>query len=158
VAIIYVTEAADPKQPLRVLGIRDSEIHDFLAIPSAAFRVAYGSEANRRTFDADTWQRLSRAPMVYAALVSPNDRAGSLERKPEGCVIVGDGDWAAVKGLAAIAEEYTRLQAQLEATENRCRGMERNSIRRRDMQESYEQLDDAISRLNDRLRGIALAR
>lgn len=156
VAIIYLTEAADPKEPLRALGLRDNQIRGFLAIPAAAFRIAYGSETNRRTFDADTWQRLARAPMVYAALVSPDDRAGPLERL-EGCVIAGDGDWDAVNRLAAIAEEYSRLQAQLEATENRCRGMERNSIRRRDMQESYEYLDNALSQLSDRLRGIALA-
>ena len=157
-AIIYMTEAADPKEPLRAVGLRDSEIRGFLAIPTAAFRVAYGSETNRRTFDADSWQRLAHPPMVYAALLSPNDRAETLVRKPKGCIIAGDRNvnWDAVNRLAAIAEEYSRLQAQLEATENRCRGMERNSIRRRDMQESYEYLDDAISQLNDRLRGISL--
>ena len=158
VAIIYLTGAADPKEPLRALGLRDSEIRGFLKIPTAAFRVTYGSEANRRTFDADTWQRLSRAPIVYAALVSPNDPAKPLERKPEGCIITGDRNvnWDAVNRLAALAGEYSRLREQLEATENRCRGMETNSIRRRDMQESYEYLDDAIGRLNDRLRGISL--
>jgi hypothetical protein len=36
--------------------------------------------------------------------------------------------------------------------------MERNSIRRREMQESYEYLDGEIERLDNLLKGVALIR
>lgn len=162
ITILYMTDHDDPKVPLRELGIVDADIKDFLAIASAPFRVTYDSPANRLTFNQDTAQRLKTVDVVYAVLLSAME--GSVV--PAQFLAASDGiicadasiDWQSVNRIAGLSQTYTDLQLRLEETEQKCMSMDRNSIRRREMQESYEYLDGEIERLDNLLKGIALKR
>jgi hypothetical protein len=160
ITILYMTDHDDPKAPLKELGIDDADMKGFLEIASAPFRVTYGSPTNRRTFNHDTAQRIKTVDVVYAVLLSTME--GVVGRAKH--LVASDGticadasvDWQSVNRVAELSQTYTDLQKRLEETEQKCMSMDRNSIRRRDMQESYEYLDGEIERLDNLLKGVAL--
>jgi hypothetical protein len=160
ITILYMTDDDDPKAPLRELGIDDADMKEFLEIASAPFRVAYDSPANRRTFNHDTAQRMKTLDVVYAVLLSTmKGVAGGAKHlaASDGIICAGASvDWQSVNRVAELSRTYAELQKRLEATEQKCMSLDRNSIRRRDLQESYEYLDGEIERLDNLLKGVAL--
>ncbi len=160
ITILYMTDHDDPKAPLKELGIVDADMKEFLEIASAPVRVTYGSPANRRTFNHDTAQRIKTVDVVYAVLLSTMEgvvgRAKHLAASDGTICADASVDWQSVNRVAELSQTYTDLQKRLEETEQKCMSMDRNSIRRRDMQESYEYLDGEIERLDNLLKGVAL--
>jgi hypothetical protein len=160
VAILYVTDHDDPKVPLRELGIDDGDVKDFVEIASRPFAVTYGSTANRRIFNENMAQRMRTVDVVYAAIVSTTkgmaERVNSLSAF-DGIICAGASvEWQSVNRVAELSRTYADLLERLAATEEKCMSLDRNSIRRRDLQESYEYLDGEIERLDNLLGSVTL--
>ena len=154
--ILFTWEHDDPKAFLRELGISDAAVSEVVVIPSAAFRLTYGSALNRRNFDDQVAQRIKQAANICA--VRSSAEAGRIARS-SGRAICADAaiHWDAIARVHALSGEYARLAERMDATETKCIATERNSIWRRDLQESYEYLDREIERIGDQLKSISLS-
>jgi len=154
--ILFTWEHDDPKAFLRELGISDAAVSEVVVIPSAAFRLTYGSALNKRNFDDQVAQRVKQAASICA--VRSSAEAGRIARS-SGRAICADAaiHWDAIARVHALSGEYGRLAERMEATETKCMTTERNSIWRRDLQESYEYLEREIERVGDQLKSISLS-
>ena len=154
--ILFTCEHEDPRAILRELGISDAAVSEVVVIPSAAFRLTCGSSLNRRNFDDPAAQRVKQAANVCAARLSIE--AARIARTSERTICADSPiSWSAIGRIHALSAQYARLAERMEATETKCMATERNSIWRRDLQESYDYLDREIERVSDQLKAIALS-
>ena len=154
--ILFTCERNDVKVFLRELGISDTAVYEGMVIPSAAFRLTYGSPLNKGISHDQATQRIKQAANVCAARVSTE--AARIARTSERTICADSPiSWSAIGRIHALSAQYARLTERMEATETKCMATERNSIWRRDLQESYEYLDREIERVSDQLKAIALS-
>ena len=153
---LFTLEHSKPRDFLGALGIGDEAVDEVLIIPSAAFRVTYGSPLNRRILDEQTAERIKQAANICA--VRSSAEAGRIARS-SGRAICADAaiHWDAIARVHALSGEYARLAERMDATETKCIATERNGVWRRDLQESYEYLDREIERIGDQLKSISLS-
>jgi hypothetical protein len=154
--ILFTWEDDDPKTYLRELCISDAAVNEVFVIPTGAFQLTYGSALNKRIFDHQTAQRIKQAANVCAARLSME--AARIARTSERA-ICADAPiiWTAISRIHALSGQYAQLAERMDATETKCMTIERNSIWRRDLQESYEYLEREIERVSDQLRAIELS-
>ena len=158
--LLYTADKENSSEPVNELGISDAAAKELLVISAAAFQVTYCSSVNKSVFDPDTSQRLKKANRIYAALLSSGAEFNAADRdsRPGWRAICAQTriSWNAIRQVHEISEPYANLLRQLDATEDKCMSTDRNDIRRRELQESYEYLDREIARLDHRLKQIRL--
>jgi len=158
--LLYTSDKENSSEPVNELAISDAAAKELLVISAAAFQVTYCAPANKGVFDPDTSQRLKEANRVYAALLSPGAKFNAVDRdsrQGRGMICAETQiSWNAIKQIHGFSEAYANLLRQLDATEEKCMSTDRNDIRRREIQESYEYLDREIERLNHLLKQIRL--
>ena len=158
--LLYTSDKENSSEPVNELAISDAAAKELLVISAAAFRVTYCAPVNKGVFDPDTSQRLKEANRVYAALLSPRAKFNAADRdsRQGRGVICAETQisWNAIRQIHEFSEAYANLLRQLDATEEKCMSTDRNDIRRRELQESYEYLDREIERLNHLLKQIRL--
>lgn len=158
--LLYTSDNEKSSEPINELGISVAAARELLVISAAAFRVAYCAPVNRGAFDADTSRRLKEANRIYAALLSPGAKFDAVDRdsrQSRGVICGGKQiSWNAIRRIHEFSEAYANLLGRLDAIEEKCMRTDRNDIRRRELQESYEYLDREIERLNHLLKQIRL--
>ncbi|MDH4323375.1 MAG: hypothetical protein OEZ09_07570 [Betaproteobacteria bacterium] len=158
--LLYTSDKDSPSELVTELGISHGTIKELLVVSAAAFRVTYCSAMNKGVFDADTSQQIKKADRVYAALLSSDAKFVAMNQiVTQGWrVICAETQirWIAIKQIHELSVPYANLLRQLDVTEEKCMATNRNDIRRRELQESYEYLDREIARLDDLLKQIQL--
>ena len=158
--LLYASDKEKSSGPVNELDISDAGARELLVISAAAFRVTYCAPVNKDMFDPDTSQRLKEASRIYAVLLSPGAKFSAVDRDSRQgwrviCAETQIG-WNAIRQIHESSEAYANLLRQLDATEEKCMRTDRNDIRRRELQQSYEYLDREIERLDHLLKEIRL--